>query len=285
MKNFLSLLVVICICFCVVGCTNTTNNNSSELSPSMPQKSKLNKVKIIKNDKEEILAYEDFDSNRLAGIGEIIDEVQSPSGSFSLWSLIITSDGKLYEYTYGEKTFSNGKYYKEINNDVRFLRFVVQSSEVYIIDENFNLYRAHFGEKIEIINALKANYDVDYRLKPYIGKKEIVNIFFNEENDFFTINNNDIFRENELMFSIPHDETIERVTNNLIKTDKKYYHIGLEWIESEYVDVERSYKLVLYTVELAEEYSLFPSYIISDCDIRYRMLKGENIIINEFNWK
>lgn len=284
MRRLLSFLLVTCICFGLVGCNKANNTTSSNLSSTETNTNikESNKVKIIKNGKEEVLTYKESDDNRLEGIGEIVDMVTSPL-NHSLNSIVITTEGKLYEYTYGEKMFSNGKYYKEIINDVKFSRFIYGNLNVFLIDENFNLYHVSFDEKITITNVLDSDWFVDDKIKTYIGKEEILNVFFDEHNNFFTINDNKVFCENELIFSIPSEETIEQITNNLIKTNKKYYHIDLKQIESKYADVEDTYKFVLDTVELEKGYSLSSYYIISDNDIRYMILKEEKIIDN-FYW-
>ena len=263
-KRLLCICLIACICFCVVGCNKVNDNNSSGLSSMTIQtemgsvdnekEGNIENIKEILNIKRENIGVCDFDFKEL---DRIVDFTYFFGGEGNEHHFAITEDGKLYEISL-KKPFSNNKHYKEIQyeRDCHFEKFFEATNGLLILDNtNHFIYfnGSEFNPPLRQPEPIES-YSGDFR---YIFNGE--GVYLNH----LIIKNNDIiktmrqgyydFNSNEVICSIPKEETIEQVWDGGIKTNKQWYFIETTQTNKEeckkYADVIPEYKYELKSLK------------------------------------
>ncbi|MBO5321205.1 MAG: hypothetical protein J6B22_01185 [Clostridia bacterium] len=256
MKRILSLLLVICISFCVVGCNKVTDVNSSGLS-STETNSNKNELESTKDEKLDLLYQFAHD-----GVGQIKKEVYDLSqfGGIkdfdSNSNLFISTDGSLYKIG----NFSDGTNFKKINSNVKFVKFKGYGTGFAIVSEHNEVYRYN-NEDFSVASSGYYNYDYDY-----INSAELFDRGMNFCIDGF-IKNKELFLYEKEGFNLPEkaiykfdDEEIEYLVDGIIKTNKEYYYLEETIKESEFNDIPTTYEYKLLKIENISDDIIFFKY-------------------------
>ena len=248
-KRLLSICLIACMCFYVIGCNNTNDTNSSSLSSTTTQtetssidseiesaeESQTNKEdklsKIKKSLKSGINLYQYSISDNI--INNIVDfHYLTPENLY-----FITNNGDLYQLSLN-KPFSNDSQCKKVDTQIKFIKFL----ENRILDENNNFYNF----SLELENPIDSENWLNE-----ISPNEYKNIFYvhssSKISEYLIVRGNSVYscETNDLIFTFPEDEDIEYVLDHTIKTNKYWYAATPICINAEesqkYDDIEKIY--------------------------------------------
>lgn len=285
MKNFKRLLcvcLIACICFCTVGCNKVNDNNSSSLSSTITQietssvdsktEKNIENIKTILN-KRTIITYDFEELGKITDITSLVSAEDLDNHYFA-----ITEDGKLYELSF-HKPFTNNKHYKEIvyEKNCMFEKFFKVFDGLLILDNtNHFIYfnGSEFNPPLRQPEPIEA-YSGDLR---YIfNGAGLNNLIIKDNNIIKTINLEEgyyDFNNKEVICSIPKEETIEKVFDGAIKTNKQWYTIEKTQTNKDecekYADAIPEYKYELKSLNFNFNITLFKNI-------------GQDIIIDENN--
>lgn len=255
MKRILSLLLVICISFCVVGCNKVTDVNSSGLS-STETNSNKNELESTKDEKLELLykfahdgvgqiKKEEYDLSQFGGIKDF------DSNS----NLFISTDGSLYKIG----NFSDGTNFKKINSNVKFVKFKGYG----IVSEQNEAY-TYNNDDFSVTLSGHSNYDY-INSTDFVVPRHNIGGFVKSNEIFLTecsgnrCNGRCKFPENTI-YKFDDDEEIEYWVDSVIKTNKGYYYLDEIIIESEFDDIPTTYEYKLLKIENISDDIIFFKY-------------------------
>lgn len=204
MKKILGIVLIILACIFITGCEN-----------------------------QEPYGIGSVEEDKFINLGElgggikkydlICDEIQDVVDYNIDNFLFITTDGELFKINY-EQLFSNNKNCKQISSDKKFIKFIKNG----IIDENNDIY---YVDELNDNQIVKFNFENGYPGMPYIQQiskdkyKNIIYAEINAENfDYLYLENNNLYSINtdEAYLNLQ-DETIIKVMDNTVITDKNFY--------------------------------------------------------------
>lgn len=214
MKGKIKIYAIIIILFCIIGALVIKNvNDGKNKHQSIIEDNK--NIELTQNKHTEFK----YEWKSDISIDDIID-VDYYVRRF------ITNNGDLYLYSQNIP-FSNEKYYKKVDTEVRFVRFI----DSYILSNDGKLY-SYSNEELTECNDTsfkkiheKIGYDklfnINHETYGYYDNNSIYSIKYNY--------NSFEFEDPVLIGNIPSNEKILNINSNInyayIKTDKSYYII------------------------------------------------------------
>ena len=258
MKRILSLLLVICICFCVVGCNKVTNVNSSDLSSSETNSNK-NGLESTKDEKLELFHQFCHGGGQIKKIEYDLSQLGKIKDFDVEHYLCISSDGSLYEI--GD--FSDGTNFKRIVSNVKFVKFKSFGVGVLIISEQNDLYEYNSEDYTVTLTDYGDSSYIDY---DYINSAELIDQTivtidgFLKNKELFLYKRGSGVLQKKPIYNFSVDEEIEYLVDGVIKTNKGYYYLEETVIESKFTDVPTTYEYNLKKIENVSDDIIFFKY-------------------------
>ncbi|MGM9877167.1 MAG: hypothetical protein ACI33S_00820 [Bacilli bacterium] len=277
-------LILICgvVLLGICGCSNNNVDNENNLNQNKSQI--LNGFDIIENSGNYYTCshyYQKVDL-KCHAFSEISD-------ISSVDNLFITKDGSLYEYSIDKLYSTTNENCKKIDTNKKFVNFLKGG---ILADDNV-YYIYNYNEIITPVDSSGTTIAFDSEIIKNANAKDKKNITHVSSTDEITLNileNNNIYQyktstsiytidRNEIIFTIPDDEKIEYIIDEVIKTNKNYYNYVLETENEEeckkYKDIDCIIKPTYKTTSIVNKEFDFYNQV--------RFYKPQKIVITNNN--